>query len=363
MTMPHRPAFRSACSTTSPSGSAGRSRSAASASPCSAPATGQVFAVDGVCPHKGGPLADGMLVGDQVVCPLHAFRFDAATGACDQPGVCAIATYPVEVRDGAVFVTVPRRDRVTRRPCPRRRDPQLGRPHALPVLRVPVRRADGRGPRPAPAAVIGRPALPGQQRPALRQGLDVARRCSRHPRRLTSPLVRDTPASVPRGELGRGARPRRRRDSPRSRPSTARTRSGVFGSGALTNEKAYLLGKFARVALGTREHRLQRPVLHVERRGRRRTGRSASTAGCRSRVGRHRTRRGRSCSSGRTPPTRCRRSCSGSTGRRPAGGRLIVADPRRTATARAADLFLPTHARLRPRPRQRPALPSPSRRS
>ena len=68
--------------------------------------TGRVFAVDGVCPHKGAPLADGMLAGEQVVCPYHAFRFDSATGACDQPGVCALATYPVEVRDGAVLVTV-----------------------------------------------------------------------------------------------------------------------------------------------------------------------------------------------------------------------------------------------------------------
>ena len=38
---------------------------------------------------------------------------------------------------------------------------------------------------------------------------------------------------------------------------------GVFGGGSLTNEKAYLLGKFARVALGTREHGLQRALLHV----------------------------------------------------------------------------------------------------
>jgi nitrite reductase (NADH) small subunit len=67
---------------------------------------GKVFAVDGVCPHKGGPLADGMLAGDQVVCPYHAFRFHRDTGACDQPGVCAIATHPVEVADGTVYVTV-----------------------------------------------------------------------------------------------------------------------------------------------------------------------------------------------------------------------------------------------------------------
>ena len=68
--------------------------------------TGRVFAVDGVCPHRGGPLADGMLAGDQVVCPYHAFRFDARSGACDQGNVCSIKTYPVDVRDGAVVVTL-----------------------------------------------------------------------------------------------------------------------------------------------------------------------------------------------------------------------------------------------------------------
>ncbi len=68
---------------------------------------GQVFAVDGKCPHKSGPLADGMLIGEQIVCPLHAFRFDGTTGACDQESVCGIEAYPTEVRNGEVFVTVP----------------------------------------------------------------------------------------------------------------------------------------------------------------------------------------------------------------------------------------------------------------
>ena len=68
---------------------------------------GRVFAVEGTCPHKGGPLADGMQIGEQVVCPLHAFRFHGTSGECDQANVCAIETYPTEVRDGAVFVTVP----------------------------------------------------------------------------------------------------------------------------------------------------------------------------------------------------------------------------------------------------------------
>jgi nitrite reductase (NADH) small subunit len=68
--------------------------------------TGKVFAVDGICPHKGGPLADGMIAGEQVVCPYHNFRFHSDTGDCDQPGVCSIATYPVEVQGGEVFVSV-----------------------------------------------------------------------------------------------------------------------------------------------------------------------------------------------------------------------------------------------------------------
>src|SRR4051794_12092516 len=67
---------------------------------------GKVFAVDGVCPHKGGPLADGMLAGEQVVCPYHAFRYDSRTGECDQAGACSVTTYPVEVAGGSVRVTV-----------------------------------------------------------------------------------------------------------------------------------------------------------------------------------------------------------------------------------------------------------------
>ena len=60
--------------------------------------------------HDGGEIgrqSEGMLAGEQVVCPLHAFRFDPGSGACDQPGVCAVETYPVEVTDGFVRVGVP----------------------------------------------------------------------------------------------------------------------------------------------------------------------------------------------------------------------------------------------------------------
>lgn len=68
---------------------------------------GRVFAVDGVCPHKGGPLADGMLgANDQIVCPYHSFRFDSTTGECDQSDACAITTYPTDIVNGKVVVTI-----------------------------------------------------------------------------------------------------------------------------------------------------------------------------------------------------------------------------------------------------------------
>jgi nitrite reductase (NADH) small subunit len=48
-----------------------------------------------------------MVVGEQVVCPYHAFRYHGTTGECDQAGTCAITTYPVELTCGSVFVAVP----------------------------------------------------------------------------------------------------------------------------------------------------------------------------------------------------------------------------------------------------------------
>jgi nitrite reductase (NADH) small subunit len=68
---------------------------------------GKVFAVANRCPHKGGPLAEGMLAGDQVVCPYHAFRYQADSGECDQANACAVTTYPVEVAGETVRVGVP----------------------------------------------------------------------------------------------------------------------------------------------------------------------------------------------------------------------------------------------------------------
>jgi nitrite reductase (NADH) small subunit len=61
------------------------------------------YALDGACPHSGGPLADGLLADRCVTCPLHDRRFDLATGAALGGGEPAVA-HRVLVRGEQVLV-------------------------------------------------------------------------------------------------------------------------------------------------------------------------------------------------------------------------------------------------------------------
>jgi nitrite reductase (NADH) small subunit len=64
------------------------------------------LAVGNRCPHRGGPLADGIVAGTTVVCPLHAWKVCLSSGEVKGPGEpagCA-KSYPVEVVDGIVMV-------------------------------------------------------------------------------------------------------------------------------------------------------------------------------------------------------------------------------------------------------------------
>ncbi len=64
-------------------------------------------AFDDRCTHRGGPLSDGALACGVVQCPWHGSQFDVRTGAVKHgPAEEGIATYPVEVRDGRVRVTL-----------------------------------------------------------------------------------------------------------------------------------------------------------------------------------------------------------------------------------------------------------------
>ena len=68
----------------------------------------QFLAVSNRCPHRGGPLADGIVSGQTVVCPLHAWKVCLHTGEVKRPGdpPACVQSYPVEVVDGVVLVEI-----------------------------------------------------------------------------------------------------------------------------------------------------------------------------------------------------------------------------------------------------------------
>ncbi|GGM22748.1 molybdopterin oxidoreductase [Micromonospora yangpuensis] len=158
-----------------------------------------------------------------------------------------------------------------------------------------------------------------------------------HPERLTTPLLRDTDGQLRPADwdaaLDRVAEGIRDVADRHGRDAVA-----VFGGGGLTNEKAYALGKFARVALGTR---------HIDYNGRWCMS-SAAAAGLRAfgvdrglpfpvaDLGRAQTVLMVGANPAETMPPLMRHL----TEQRRRGGRLIVVDPRLTATARQADLHL-----------------------
>lgn len=65
----------------------------------------EVFAASNACPHKGGPLVEGIVHGQSVTCPLHNWVFDLNTGAARGEDA-VIATYPARVEDGRIWLDV-----------------------------------------------------------------------------------------------------------------------------------------------------------------------------------------------------------------------------------------------------------------
>ena len=64
---------------------------------------GKLFASQDRCPHKGGPLSEGVVGGGKVICPLHAHKFDLCTGQGSEAGEC-IKTYAVSESGGEVIL-------------------------------------------------------------------------------------------------------------------------------------------------------------------------------------------------------------------------------------------------------------------
>lgn len=64
----------------------------------------RVFALDDRCPHKGGPLSQGMVYGHTVACPLHSWCIELATGCAVSPDQGNTGVHEVRVTDGIVFI-------------------------------------------------------------------------------------------------------------------------------------------------------------------------------------------------------------------------------------------------------------------
>lgn len=67
-------------------------------------AEAEVFAASNTCPHKGGPLSEGIVHGQRVTCPLHNWVFDLNTGEAQGADDGRIATYPVRLVEGRILI-------------------------------------------------------------------------------------------------------------------------------------------------------------------------------------------------------------------------------------------------------------------
>ena len=68
--------------------------------------SGEVFALRDRCPHKGGPLSQGLVHGNQVTCPLHGWKLRLDSGEAVAPDQGCSRRYPIRVESGTVFLEI-----------------------------------------------------------------------------------------------------------------------------------------------------------------------------------------------------------------------------------------------------------------
>lgn len=67
---------------------------------------GKFYASTNVCPHRSGPLGDGMLEGETITCPMHGWQFNVKNGEYVVVPTIKIETYETKVENGKVFVRI-----------------------------------------------------------------------------------------------------------------------------------------------------------------------------------------------------------------------------------------------------------------
>lgn len=68
---------------------------------------GTVYALDNTCPHAGGPLGEGTLIGDIVKCPWHGWRYNVQTGERPENPAFKVACFSVLVQNEVIYVEIP----------------------------------------------------------------------------------------------------------------------------------------------------------------------------------------------------------------------------------------------------------------
>jgi nitrite reductase (NADH) small subunit len=68
---------------------------------------GRLTAFDGICPHAGGPLGQGAIDGNRLICPWHAWEYDCATGVNDYDDNVKLSAFPVRIDGNDILIDVP----------------------------------------------------------------------------------------------------------------------------------------------------------------------------------------------------------------------------------------------------------------
>ncbi|MEQ1600873.1 MAG: nitrite reductase small subunit NirD [Methylophilaceae bacterium] len=64
----------------------------------------RIFAINNRCPHKAGPLSQGIVYGDKVACPLHGWKISLVDGKAEEPDVGTTACFETRQENGFVFL-------------------------------------------------------------------------------------------------------------------------------------------------------------------------------------------------------------------------------------------------------------------
>jgi nitrite reductase (NADH) small subunit len=71
---------------------------------CLANVEGKLSALDNWCPHRRGPLGQGWVEGNAVVCPWHSWLFNVETGIAEPPEKAKVDVFPVKVEGNEVLI-------------------------------------------------------------------------------------------------------------------------------------------------------------------------------------------------------------------------------------------------------------------